>query len=123
MSSIKKVTQTAVDKYIKNGGEITECKPGRKWKEKPPTQKSALLTGKKRKGAKKLIDQPKKSTPKRNNPEVVTLKQICEDLGITSYKVRKHFRAIGLEKPGKQWAWDKTQTKEINKIKKTIKEI
>lgn len=116
---IEKDTQ----EFLKEGGEITQCKLGRAWREKPPTQKSALKAPfrKKRKGpAKKTA---KRTTPKRNNPDVITLKQICEELGVGSYKVRKHFRAEGMVKPGKQWAWDKSQSREIKKIKSIIKKM
>lgn len=115
-----------VEEFEKKGGEIVRCKDGRKLKVEPPTQRSALKSSKKKRTtkAKQEKDQSKKvSTPKRNNPEVITLKQICDDLGISSYKVRKHFRAEGIKKPGKQWAWDKSQKKEITEIKKVIGEI
>lgn len=115
--------EEATEEFIKNGGKITKCKDGRAWKEKPPTMKSALLTGKKRRTCKTNKSPKKKPTPKRNNPEVVTLKQICDGMGVSSYKVRKHLRSINLSKPGKQWAWGKDQAGEIDKIKKIIKEI
>lgn len=122
-------SQEAMDKFIEDGGEVTQCKPGKRFKTEPPTQKSALKSGrakqklKKVKAGKTLKKKPKSSTPKRNNPDIITLKNICEELDIGSYKVRKHFRIMKLAKPGKQWAWDKSQTKEIEEIKSLINKL
>lgn len=64
----------------------------------------------------------KKPSKKENSEEIkatTTLKDICEELGITPSAARRILRKEGVEKPGNSWSW--TSPTDIAKIKGLLK--
>lgn len=52
-------------------------------------------------------------------PEGTTAKQIAEDLGISAADLRKHLRALKIEKPEGGWVW--TRKADVASVTKQVK--
>lgn len=48
-------------------------------------------------------------------------KELAEEFGITPADLRKHLRALGIEKPEAGWVWPKKTDKALTEIRKQIK--
>lgn len=48
-------------------------------------------------------------------------KELAEEFGITPADLRKHLRALGIEKPEEGWVWPKKTDKALTEIRKQVK--
>jgi len=115
---IKEQLEKDVQDHIENGGEVKQCRSQRPPKRVAPTEKSAEKNVSDSKSKKR--GRPNKGLsrkPVRTAENVITLQEILEPLGISGTKARKLLRSSDIEKPGKQWVWDKEkQKKEIKAV-------
>lgn len=106
-----------------NGGEIQQMKPQKNKPRIPHTEKSAENNPKKARKIKKKSDKKgsdKKAPKKAPETDTVSLQDILDQVGIAGPKARKLLRGSGLEKPGKQWVWEKGD-KGITKVTDFLK--
>lgn len=65
---------------------------------------------------------PTKAPAAPQGKDIITLKEICTQLGIEDSKARKILRKSGIEQPFNRWEWDKKQHKAIiEKVTKLLK--
>jgi hypothetical protein len=63
-------------------------------------------------------ERPKKKT-KPNRGSIITLKELCTELGLEPSKARKLLRKANIEKPGASWEWNNKE--DIQRIKTLLK--
>jgi len=117
-SDIEKETE----EFESNGGQVEECKPQKNPKRVPPTMSSAEKNPRGKKPKKVKGDSTvKKSRVKRirEDDNIVTLQSIINELNLAGQLARKALRASGIEKPGKQWCWEKG-SKELKKVQELM---
>jgi len=51
---------------------------------------------------------------------MITIQDICQELRVEEKSARRKLRDSPIEKPGNRWAWKKTQSKEINRVKQLL---
>lgn len=104
-----------VIEYLLAGGEIKQLPYGPEVKPEIRHQESAGKPAR-RKPTKKSPKKVKEKTPKAPKEDVVSLKDICTELGIEGRIARRKLRTSDIEKPGKQWEWTPGH-EDIQKIK------
>ncbi len=90
-----------------------KAKKGEPREEKKSKKKTTSKTKKSSKAKKSKVES------KEEQVEPITLKQICEEVGITPPAARRILRKEKVEKPGGSWSW--TCTQEIEKIRSLLK--
>ncbi len=107
-AKIKQKITDGVEEFLADGGKIEVCPGVGDPKITPTNERTALLSPKKKK--KGSIKKDKTSTAKNQTEtpnDGITLKSIIEELGIIGTAARKALRGSDIQKPGKQWVWEK----------------
>ena len=125
-TSRKNEAQEIAEEVLKECEALVEPEP----EPRTPKKKAKKKTKKKVKGdpTSQKKGKPKKKTKPRKKGEVeskreevqsTTLKEICDELGITPAAARRILRKEKVGKPGGSWSW--TCTQEIEKIRSLLK--
>lgn len=133
IAAIKGWTQEKpeVIEYLLSGGEIKKGKdpklPGVKpeteksaGKRRRPVKTSARVRKEKGQDAEGAITKPRKKV-KRDTSNLVTIQQICEELGVVGRIARRKLRGSDIKKPGSAWEWE-TGHEDIEKVKSLLSE-
>lgn len=107
-----------VIEYLLAGGEIKKLPYGPENKPGIKHQESAGMK-KPRKRPTKKTSTKKEKAPKAPKGDVVTLAQICEELGVEGRIARRKLRGSDIQKPGKQWEWTPGH-EDIDRIKELL---
>lgn len=105
---------TEVIEYLLAGGEIKQLPYGPEVKPEIRHQESAGKPARRKPTKKKTAKKEK--TPKAPKGDVVTLAEICTEMGIEGRIARRKLRTSGIPKPGKQWEWN-IGHEDIQKVK------
>lgn len=108
------------DFYLR-GKQPTICPPAGDGRRVPTKQDQAMKP--RRKPAKKVKapKKPKGETTPRQAPEgMITLAQICEEMGVEGRIARRKLRTSEIKKPGSTWAWDKGH-KDVKAVRELLK--
>lgn len=66
--------------------------------------------------------KPTKAERVKRKANQVSLEKICQELGVSTSRVRAAFRRVDFQKPGARWAWGKSQAALVKaKIKELLK--
>ena len=106
-----------VIEYLLAGGEIKALPYGPENKPEIRHQESAGKPSR-RKPTKRKTPKKEKA-PKATKEDVVSLKDICTELGIEGRIARRKLRTSDIQKPGKQWEWTPGH-EDIQKIKNLL---
>lgn len=95
--------------FLLAGGEITKCPTPEFPAPKVTREDQAMLATEKRKPRKRPAKKSagaKKPTKKAESTEgMITLAQICEEMGVEGRIARRKLRGSEIKKPGTTWAW------------------
>lgn len=112
--------------FLLAGGEIQKCPASEFPLPKPEKETSAMIAQDKpekkkprKRPAKKTAE---KKTAKKKQPQegMVTLPDLCKELGVEGRIARRKLRTAKFEKPGSTWAWEEG-AKEIDEVKELLK--
>lgn len=112
----REIVRKHVEKFEADGGVIQKLKPGVAMKVKASArgaEKNSIRKGKKIRKA--------KGEGAARASDAVTLSSLLVELKIEGVVARKALRTSEIVKPGKQWAWEKTDTKAIAEVTKFLK--
>ena len=113
---------TEVVLFLANGGKVEEV-PGFAGIKPRPNRKETSAGGKVETTPKKAPRRiSKQEEPKSTKPDsdLVSLKAICEELGVEDRIARRKLRGSDITKPGSSWEW-KAGHKDIAKVKELLK--
>lgn len=112
-----------VQEFLLQGGEIKSL-PGFEGIAPKPTREDSAMTARKKPVKKTPVKKTpaKKATPKKveSTGGLVTLGDLCKELGVEGRVARRKLRGSEIEKPGAQWAWEEG-SKELNSVIELLK--
>lgn len=108
--------------FLLAGGEIKQCPASEFPLPKPEKETSAMVATEKkprRRPAKKVKATTEKKS-RQPQEGMVSLSDICTELGVEGRIARRKLRTAKFEKPGATWAWAEG-SKEIEEVKDLLK--
>lgn len=123
-AKVKKEISDDVEEYLRNGGKITEGPKINDPKRVATHERCAMVNPKETKKKRtKKAKSTSYTTPQTEAPtDGITLKSILEELGIIGTAARKALRNSDIEKPGKQWVWEKGHD-DIQKVRNLLESV